>query len=79
VGWLGGAIGVDVKGDEGFEFEEKAFLALFASLAVDLGIVFLTVVRDAPARRRRPVRAAAGGQGQPTPPRLATILGERKR
>lgn len=78
VGWLGGAIGVDVKGDEGFEFEEKAFLALFASLAVDLGIVFLTVVRDAPARKRRPVRAAAG-QGVPTPPRLATILGERKR
>lgn len=73
VGWLGGLIGVDVKGDEGFEFEEKAFLALFASLAVDLGIVFLTVVRDAPARRRRPVRAAPG-QGQPTPPRLATIL-----
>jgi len=76
VGWLGGLIGVDVKGDEGFEFEEKAFLALFASLAVDLGIVFLTVVRDAPARRRRPSRAAAG-QGQPTPPRLATILERR--
>ena len=73
VGWLGGVIGFDVKGDEGFEFEEKAFLALFASLAVDLGIVFLTVVRDAPARRRRPARAAAG-QGQPTPPKLSTIL-----
>jgi hypothetical protein len=73
VGWLSGLVGVDVKGDEGFEFEEKAFLALFASLAVDLGIVFLTVVRDAPARRRRPARAVAG-EGQPTPPKLSTIL-----
>jgi hypothetical protein len=76
IGWLAGAVGIDVKGDEGFEFEEKAFLALFASLAVDLGIVFLTVVRAAPARRRRPIRAAAG-QGQPTPPKLSTILERR--
>ncbi len=78
VGWLGSAVGVDVQGDEGFRFEEKAFLALFASLAVDLGIVFLTLVRDTPTRRRRPPRASAG-QGQPTPPRLAGILGDQKR
>lgn len=76
IGWLADAVGVDVRGDEGFVFDDKAFLALFASLAVDLGIVFLTVVRDAPARRRRPERAAAG-QGQPTPPKLSTILERR--
>jgi hypothetical protein len=76
IGWLAGAVGIEVRGAEGFEFDDKAFLALFASLAVDLGIVFLTVVRDAPARRRRPIRAAAG-QGQPTPPKLSTILERR--
>jgi hypothetical protein len=76
IGWLADAVGVDVRGDEGFVFDDKAFLALFASLAVDLGIVFLTFVRDAPARRRRPERAAAG-QGQPTPPKLSTILERR--
>jgi hypothetical protein len=76
IGWLADAVAVDVRGDEGFVFDDKAFLALFASLAVDLGIVFLTVVRDAPARRRRPERAAAG-QGQPTPPKLSTILERR--
>jgi hypothetical protein len=76
VGWLAGAVGIDVKGDEGFEFEEKAFLALFASLAVDLGIVFLTVVRDARPRRRRPPKGAEGLQ-QPAPPRLSTILDRR--
>jgi hypothetical protein len=76
IGWRADAGGVDVRGDEGFVSDDKAFLALFASLAVDLGIVFLTVVRDAPARRRRPERAAAG-QGQPTPPKLSTILERR--
>jgi len=72
IGWIAGAAGIDVKGDEQFRFEEKAFLALFASLAVDLGIVFLTVVRD--ARPRRPRSRPAAGQGQPTPPKLSTIL-----
>ena len=45
IGWIAGAAGVDVDGDEQFVFDDKTFLALFASLAVDLGIVFLTLMR----------------------------------
>jgi hypothetical protein len=71
-------IGIDLSTDADFVFDDKAFLALFASIAVDLGIVFLTIVRDTPARRQRPARAAQG-VGQPTPPRLAGILGPAKR
>jgi hypothetical protein len=73
IDWLAGLFGIKTEGGNDFVFDDKAFLALFASLAVDLGIVFLTLVRDAPARRRKPA-AAAQGQGQPTPPRLSTIL-----
>jgi hypothetical protein len=78
IAWLAQLIGIDLETDADFIFDDKAFLALFASIAVDLGIVFLTIVRDAPARRQRPARAAQG-VGQPTPPRLATILGPAKR
>ena len=67
-----------MRGEADFVFDDKAFLALFASIAVDLGIVFLTIVRDAPARRQRPSRAAHG-VGQPTPPRLAGILTPQRR
>ena len=73
IGWLAGAIGIDVQGDEQFVFDDKAFLALFASIAVDLGIVFLTLMRVA--------GQGGGGQGRParglekpTPPRLASIF-----
>ena len=58
VDWLGGLFGVKTRGGDDFVFDDKAFLALFASLAVDLGIVFLTVVRDAPGR----AEAAAGSR-----------------
>jgi hypothetical protein len=78
IAWLAQLIGLDLETDADFVFDDKAFLALFASIAVDLGIVFLTIVRDAPAHRRRPARAAQG-VGQPTPPRLAGILGPAKR
>ncbi|HEY7797511.1 MAG TPA: hypothetical protein VIA80_02005 [Hyphomonadaceae bacterium] len=78
IAWLAQLVGVDLETDADFVFDDKAFLALFASIAVDLGIVFLTIVRDAPAQRRRPARAAQG-VGQPTPPRLAGILGPAKR
>jgi hypothetical protein len=78
IAWLAQLVGIDLETDAEFVFDDKAFLALFASIAVDLGIVFLTIVRDAPARGQRPVRAAQG-IGQPTPPRLASILGPVKR
>lgn len=78
IAWLAQLVGIELETDAEFVFNDKAFLALFASIAVDLGIVFLTIVRDAPARRQRPVRAAQG-VGQPTPPRLAGILGPAKR
>ena len=57
---------------------DKAFLALFASIAVDLGIVFLTIIRDARRRPRKPPRSGPG-QGAPAPPRLAGILVARRR
>jgi hypothetical protein len=78
IAWLAQLVGIDLETDAEFVFDDKAFLALFASIAVDLGIVFLTIVRDAPARRLKPVRAAQG-VGQPTPPRLSSILGPAKR
>jgi hypothetical protein len=74
IGWLASAVGVDVQGDEQFVFDDKAFLALFASLAVDLGIVFLTLMGVAGATggpgRGKPQR----GQLRPTPPKLSGIL-----
>lgn len=73
IGWIAGAVGVDVPGDEQFVFDDKAFLALFASIAVDLGIVFLTLMG---------VAGKGGGKGgkpqkgldRPRPPRLSGIL-----
>jgi hypothetical protein len=76
VDWLAGLFKTKTKGAADFVFHDMAFLALFVSLAVDLGIVFLTLVREAPARRRKPV-AGAAGQGQPTPPRLSSPLARR--
>lgn len=73
IGWVAGAAGIDVHGDEKFVFDDKAFLALFASLAVDLGIVFLTLMRVAGqggGSRGRPAK----GLERPTPPRLSGIL-----
>ncbi|MDP3492245.1 MAG: hypothetical protein Q8R82_03965, partial [Hyphomonadaceae bacterium] len=76
--WIAQPLGLKFEGSRDFQFDDKAFLALFASIAVDLGIVFLTIIRDATVRRRRADRAAAG-QGAPTPPRLSSILGEKRR
>ena len=75
--WIAQPLGLKFEGSRDFVFDDKAFLALFASIAVDLGIVFLTIIRDAPVRRRRSERAAAG-QGAPRPPRLSSILGEKR-
>jgi hypothetical protein len=65
-----------VPGDEQFVFDDKAFLALFASIAVDLGIVFLTLMRVAGQGGGRPSRRARGLE-KPTPPQLASIFEER--
>lgn len=75
IAWLASAVGIDIAGDEQFVFDDKAFLALFASIAVDLGIVFLTLMRVAGqgGGRSRPAR----GLERPTPPRLASIFEER--
>ena len=75
IGWIAGAVGIDVHGEDKFMFDDKAFLALFASLAVDLGIVFLTLMRVAGQggggnSRGRPAK----GLAQPKPPRLASIF-----
>lgn len=78
IAWIARPLGIRVDGAHAFVFDDKAFLALFASIAVDLGIVFLTLIRDAPRSSRRRIRAAQG-QGAPTPPRLAGILGPRRR
>lgn len=74
IGWIAGAAGVDIKGDDKFVFDDKAFLALFASLAVDLGIVFLTLLRVAGQGGDTSGRNSARGLGRPTPPRLSGIL-----
>ena len=76
--WIARPIGIRVEGGHAFVFDDKAFLALFASIAVDLGIVFLTIIRDAPRTSRRKIRAGQG-QGAPTPPRLSGLLGPRRR
>jgi len=73
IDWLASVVGIKTQGGHDFVFDDKAFLALFASVAVDLGIVFLTLIRDARPGRRKPGKAVEG-QGQPTPPRLSTIL-----
>ncbi|HVY90672.1 MAG TPA: hypothetical protein VG942_17530 [Hyphomonadaceae bacterium] len=73
-GWVASSVGIHVEGNDGFRLEEKAFLALFASLAVDLGIVFLTIIRTPRRPRRLKPGRAAQGEGQPTPPRLSSIL-----
>lgn len=65
-----------MRGDEWFVFDDKASLALFASLAVDLGIVFrtLTLMRVAGqgggSSRSRPAK----GFEQAKPPRLSDIF-----
>ncbi|MEQ1781780.1 MAG: hypothetical protein ABMA14_10495 [Hyphomonadaceae bacterium] len=69
IGWTAAAVGVDDK----FVFDDKAFLALFASLAVDLGIVFLTLTRVA-GQGGGPSSRPAKGLEQPKPPRLASIF-----
>jgi hypothetical protein len=74
IGWIAGAIGIDIEGDEKFVFDDKAFLALFASLAVDLGIVFLTLMRVAGQGGGSGGGPSARGIGRPTPPRLSGIL-----
>ncbi len=74
IGWLAGAAGVEVAGGDDFQFDDKAFLALFASIAVDLGIVFLTLIGLTRRRETDTVAALAQGQGQPAPPRLSSIL-----
>jgi hypothetical protein len=74
IGWLASAFGFDVPGDEQFVFDDKAFLALFASIAVDLGIVFLTLMGIAGQSGGAGGHRAAKGLGQPTPPRLSGIL-----
>lgn len=74
IGWLAGAVGVDIDGDDAFVFDDKAFLALFASIAVDLGIVFLTLIGVTRRPQKDAVAALAQGQGQPAPPRLSSIL-----
>lgn len=76
IGWLAGAIGIDIAGDEQFVFDDKAFLALFASIAVDLGIVFLTLIRVAGQDGGRRARTQRGNE-KPTPPRLASIFEDR--
>jgi hypothetical protein len=65
------ALGLAGGGPSGdFPFGAREGMALFASLAVDLGIVFLTLVRLAPRRRER----MSPGIGAPRPPVLSTIL-----
>ncbi len=75
IGWVAGAAGIDVHGDEKFVFDDKVFLAIFASLAVDLGFVLLTLMRVAGqdgGSRGRPAKALE----RPTPTRLSRILGD---
>lgn len=74
IGWLASAAGIDIAGDEAFVFDDKAFLALFASIAVDLGIVFLTLIGVARTSEQKKVAALAEGMGEPKPPRLSGIL-----
>jgi len=73
IGWIAGAVGIETPGDSKFVFDDKAFLALFASLAVDLGIVFLTLMGVAGSGGGTRARAAKG-EGKPKPPRLSGIL-----
>lgn len=83
-GWMGAsAAGGREGGDAGAapEFGEKEALALFASIAVDLGIVFLTLVRAAPPVRRPAGPPPQGPTPPPAPPRLHSVaagLGRRE-
>lgn len=75
IGEIRRAVGLGRSGNsEGWiPFGEKALLALFASLVVDLAIFFLTVLRavkDTPPRRGASVRR---GEGDPKPPDLGWI------
>ncbi|MEZ5937766.1 MAG: hypothetical protein R3C52_06050 [Hyphomonadaceae bacterium] len=79
LGWIGGVFGVEpLATDElpdDVSVRPKEFIALFASIAVDLGIVFLSLVgaaRPVDRSARRAARAARG-DGQPEAPRLASI------
>jgi hypothetical protein len=74
IGWMAGAVGIDMQGDDQFVFDDKAFLALFASIAVDLGIVFLTLMSVAGKGGSGGRQGPSRGLGSPTPPRLSGIL-----
>ena len=54
-------------------FGEKALLALFASLVVDLGIFFLTVLRAVKDTPTTPRGRVSRGEGDPKPPDLGWI------
>jgi len=71
IGWRAGATGIDIAGDEAFVFGDKVFLALFASVAVDPGIVFLTLISLARMPERESIAALAHGMGEPAAPRLS--------
>ncbi len=75
IGQIQSALGLgEPEGGEGaIPFGQKALLALFASLMVDLGIFFLTILRavkDTPVRER-----GAPGRGEPRPPDLEWVAG----
>jgi hypothetical protein len=76
IGWIANTFGVKAPGGAAIPFGDKEFLALFASLAVDLGILFLTLLRDLPAAGDKPGRG--GGRKakgvSPKPPNLGSIL-----
>lgn len=77
VEWLARLAGLTTRETPGFVFDEKALLALFASLAVDLGIVFLalsTAPRKPPGFRPRRGKAIAGEDGAPRPPVLHSFF-----
>lgn len=68
---LGGWAGLKPDLASSFDFGSRAWLALFASIAVDLGIVFLTLLRMLGLKERK--LKPAHGDGAPEPPVLPTI------
>jgi hypothetical protein len=75
---VAGLFGIAAPAGAAIPFGQKEFLALFASLAVDLGILFLTLVRDLPEPKQKPPKKGrpAKGAGDPRPPQLSSILGD---
>ncbi len=73
--WAGRTLGLAASQDDSFPFGEREFLALFASVAVDLGIVFLTLVRFAGDTEPKHIRTARGAL-QPSPPALSSLLND---